>query len=172
MRSLSADRFGPSVVGMLLALAVLLALLGWFLLARIPLYEISDAISVSEGKLYASFSTQALSRIRPGQSALLHLTTAPDAPPLAVQAVVFDLPGNGKGVELFIVDPQFVLEPEQKDLKGRVEVQAETVSPLALMLRASGKFLNQPRLPLGASSSSGGVAPSGPTPQTMPQARP
>ena len=88
LRSLEADRFHGSLLGLLLAAALLVAWMAWFLLARVALYETSDTARLEldalgtvsqrgELKLVADFPAAALGRIQPGQAAGLRLDGFP-----------------------------------------------------------------------------------------------
>ena len=48
MRSLKVDSYRASLVGILLASAIMLALVVWFFSARITLFEVSNSVGMSE----------------------------------------------------------------------------------------------------------------------------
>jgi len=50
LRSLNADSFRRSVIGLLLAVAVLGAWVGWALFARVTLYEVTDTARLEVGQ--------------------------------------------------------------------------------------------------------------------------
>ena len=75
LRSLGIDSFRASLIGMILAVLIVFALIAWFFLAKVTLYEYSSSITFNEdGRIYAEFSSEAMPRLRPGESAILRIT--------------------------------------------------------------------------------------------------
>jgi hypothetical protein len=152
MRSLKADRFRPSLVGLLLAMALLIAWAAWFFLSSITLYEVSETARLTEdGMVVAIFSPEKLGRVQRGQLALLRLDAAVGEPTRAIPAIVTDVTNQAQEdqvqVELYLLDG-VALASLQEGLTGQVEVEVEHVSPATLVMRASGLFLDTPSLSL------------------------
>jgi hypothetical protein len=134
---------------MVLALIVVVALVAWFFLARLTMYEYSTGFSVTEdGRLYASFQPESMPRIRTGQSALLRLTFTEDNQQVTLPALVINkLPGDDQ-VEILVLGGELPAGIGPGDFSARVEVEAEYISPANLVMRASGQFLNQGQVPV------------------------
>lgn len=79
MRSLKVDSYRASMIGILLASLILLALVIWFFTAQITLYEVSNSLSLTEdGRLMAQFPTESMARIHQGQTAILRVIVGSD----------------------------------------------------------------------------------------------
>ncbi len=153
LRSLNADRFHASLIGLGVAVVLLIAWGSWFLLARMTIYEVSaSAVVARDGFVLADFPSAKLERIRRGQAAWLR--PVPDAAkqPVSVPAVVFDIIGSPSAesarVKLFPIldrDPNKILLEGQK---VRVEIEVESVSPASLVLRTSGLSIDTPGVAL------------------------
>ncbi len=149
MRSLEADSFRPSWLSLLLIVAILGSWLAWFFLARITLYEVSEAAHlIREDRIVADFLPAALGRIRPGQSARLRLDGFPwtqyGTIPATVIRVISQDDNEWLQVELTIRPNLAPAIPFQRGLVGTVEVEVERVSPATLVLRAAGQRLVAP----------------------------
>ena len=73
LRSLRADGFRYTLLGLAIALALLIAWGMWFFNAHIRFFESSSSAQVSEGDFIdAVFSNQQLHKIRRGQTALFY----------------------------------------------------------------------------------------------------
>jgi len=126
---------GRSVVVVLLVALFLVGWLAWLVLARVPVYVVSDtAVLTTPTHATANFTSDALQSIESGQTALLRL----DAFSELVPAVVLE-------VDQTLVDGRFTAQlqlqpsdlPLQAGLNGRVEVEVEQVSPFTLLLRST-----------------------------------
>jgi hypothetical protein len=127
----------------------MLVLVAWFFFAGL-LFEISTSLSTMEdGKIVAIFSEQGKERVRGGQAALLRLQPGGDQPELTAPALVSgpDIYGKG-GFEIYILDSSIPDELLKGKIKGQVEVEVEHITPAALVLRTSGKYLNKGEIPL------------------------
>jgi len=149
MRSLKVDSYRASLVGILLASAVMLALVVWFFSARITLFEVSNSISMTEdGRLMARFPSESMARLRQGQPAVLRVTVGSDQSVVPLPAMVFTIQSGSNDVEIIPTTteiPENLLAP---GFKGQVQVEAEYVTPAVLVMRAMGKYLNQPQIPV------------------------
>jgi len=148
VRSLQQDRFVPALAGLVIGTLLLIAWSAWFFLAKVTLYETSSELDVRrDGALIATFTPEALGRLRPGQSAMLHLATGAGGEMQSFPAVVMTTPSASEEdaqVELFVYSP----EPLQPGLTGQVRVEVEYVSPAVLALRSAGQLGDTPKLTL------------------------
>jgi hypothetical protein len=143
-RSLNLDSFRPALIGLALAILTLLALIAWFFLAHVTLYQTSDSANLKQdGQIIAAFPANTFSRLKPGQTAILRLGQAVDQRQVSVPAVVFDTQGGNEQVVLIITDVSALPGAITEDTPGRVDVEVEHITPAELLLRASGKFLTR-----------------------------
>ena len=63
LRSLNADGFRPSIIGLLLAAALLSLWVGWFLFARVTLYEVTDTARLEVGREIHPIQVSAAGRV-------------------------------------------------------------------------------------------------------------
>ena len=153
LRSLRADSFRASRIGMVLAIVNIFVLIAWFFLAKVTLYEISSSLSLSkEGHVVAEFTDESVARIHAGQSAILRLEAGPDQPSVTLPALVFDVERNGTRVELLIMVPDVPTEGLGEKITGQVQVEVEYVTPAELVLRTSGKYLGGSQMPVSPQS--------------------
>ena len=138
MRSLRADAFGVSLAGMIAAGVLLIAWGAWFVFAPIPVRESTDEYRFArDGSVLADFPQEAQARIVPGQSARLIVGGAAGEPELTIPALVMDTPnrlqsGERRGmVVLSLLSTDLPLP----GASGRVEIDVETISPAAYILR-------------------------------------
>ena len=150
MRSLNADNYRPSLVGLAAAMVLISAWLVWFFFVPIPIYETSQSLQlVDRTTVSAQFGDQALSHIRPGQAALLNVKRDNSGQPGTIPAVVMRVPGSGRTsqVELYAMLDQF--NPISELTTGSllsVEVEIEQIPLSTMVLRASGQFVDTPRV--------------------------
>jgi len=134
---------------MLLAILLMGVLLAWFFLAKVTLYENSLTLKLGEeGRLYASFSPEGQRRLRQGQSVILRLDMGPDQPALTLPAMVYDLQADSDQVELIILSDQIPPELQNGKINGRAEVEVEYITPVQLLVRATGKMLVGNEIPV------------------------
>ena len=149
MRSLRLDSFRATRIGLVFAIIIMLALIVWFFMAKVTLYEVGSTLEWNaDGKLMATFPKESLTRLRPGMPAILRLPQGPDQPAITIPAVVFNLPREGEQVEILVLPSQVPLDTQQGKLSGQVEVEVEYVTPAELVLRTSGKYLNRSQVPV------------------------
>lgn len=120
-------------------MAVVVALVLWFFLARVTIYENSEAIQFTEeGRLLVTFPKETIGQIRAGQGALLRMQSGPDQSVMTIPAVVFstDKQSGQEGILLLGDDIPDDLSPGE--LKGLVSVEAAYVTPVSLLLQATG----------------------------------
>jgi len=153
LRSLDADHFGASLIGLGVALVLLIAWGSWFFLAQITSYEVSASAAVArDGFVIADFPAAKRERIRRGQAAWLYPVSEGAKQTVSVPAVVIDIiesasaePARVKLFPVFDRDPSEIL-PEGR--KVRVEIEVGSVSPAALVLRTSGLTVDTPGVAL------------------------
>jgi hypothetical protein len=146
-RSLTLDSFRPALIGLALAILTLLALIAWFFLARITLYQSSASASLKQdGQIIAAFPAETFTQLKPGQTAILRLGQAGDQRQVSVPAVVFDTQDGNEQVVLIVTDVSTLPGTIQGEMPGRVDVEVEYIAPAELLLRASGKYLTRGRV--------------------------
>jgi len=149
MRSLNIDSFQASRVGLILGCGLVIALITWFLFARVSLYAVSQEIGFDQdGRFTATFSKEEMARVRVGQGALVRIFSAADQPPLVVPGIVFDIPPGSQEAEILVMTQDLPESGLSQDATGQVEVEVERITPLALVLRTSGKYLSGKQIPV------------------------
>jgi len=130
------------MIGLALAIVTLVALIAWFLLGRIALYQSSTSAELQlDGQIVASFPVETFNKLKYGQNALLRLGQSGGLRAVSLPAVVFDTQGGNEQVILVLADVSTLPDGVAEGTKGRVDVETEKISPAELLLRASGKFL-------------------------------
>ncbi len=129
LRALDADDFRASKFGLLAAAALLAAWAWWMFAARVPQYESTTNVRIGSGRASAYFPPHAISRIQPGQHALVHVDAT--SFPARVQTIASD------HVELDLVpNPQ---SPIPASSSASVDIETARVSPAALALQILGR---------------------------------
>jgi hypothetical protein len=137
LRALGNDSFRPSLVAVAVTGALLVAWLAWFLLAPIPIYTSSATFTVQRGNTLAvTFPPETFTRLTIGQKATLR-TNISGAPAVTYTGTVLDIdqPGRTRPGAAFVYFDTPEMLPD--NLTGEVQVQVETLSPAALVLRAA-----------------------------------
>jgi hypothetical protein len=96
----------------------------------------------------ATFSKDDLARVEIGQDALVRIFSSGDQPPIVVPGVVYDVPSGGQEAEILIMTPDLPETGVPENTTGLVEVEVERLTPLALVLRTSGKYLSGNQIPV------------------------
>jgi len=160
MRSLKTDSFRASRIGLILASFLMLALVFWFFLARVALYETSSDLSGSQdGRVLVNFDEEALARIQQGQTALLRLGGSASQRSLPVKAMVYSVDREMNQVELLILEGDVPADFLSGKLTGQAEIEVERITPAELVLRTSGKFLSNNDVQLSPQTNSGTQSP-------------
>jgi hypothetical protein len=151
LRSAEADSLYPSLIGLCIACIILSTWLGWFLLARITLYETSVQMQVQEDDIIvADFPITAQGNVQRGQAALLHLEGVLGAEygpiPLIVVDVFHDPVVGRVQAHLFPAESAGLPFDTRDGLAGRIEVEAEHITPAVLLMRNVGQFSDTPRV--------------------------
>ena len=148
MRSLKPESFRAARIGLILGSLNMLFVLGWFFLARVTLYEVSTQAQVNkDGLVKAVFSEEAVKRIKPGQAAIVRVSNGADQSPAAVSAIVVDAQANGR-IELLIQSRDFFVYYDPAMKPEKVEVETEYITPANLVMRATGRYINQGQMPV------------------------
>jgi hypothetical protein len=149
MRSLRIDSFRASQIGLVLAILNVLALIVWFFVGQVTLYESSDALRIDEEqRILAEYPVDTIDRIRSGQAAILRLDLGQGQPPVTFPVSVYAVDPESGLVELYPLSGALSLDTLHGKLKGQVQVEVEHVTPATLVLRASGKILNRQEIPV------------------------
>ncbi len=151
LRTLDADSLTPTLVVLVVALALLVGWLGWFFFGSITLYATSTTATLAaDGTLSASFAARDGAQLRRGQRAFLHLNppegTAVGAVPAIMTAVERD-PQQATVQTQFVAlwDDAAPIAP-QDGLQGRIAVELEYVSPAMLLMRTVGQYADTPQV--------------------------
>jgi len=132
-RSLKADNFYPSLVGMVLIILVLIAWGIWFCSPVIPIYESTQALTVSGSEVTAQFTLDAAPNIRYKQSAYLYIYS--DEP---VLLTVTDVNRDTGQVNLVLQTREGLEQVMHKKGVERLDIVTSYVSPAYLVLQAAG----------------------------------
>jgi hypothetical protein len=145
---------------LLVAILLMGVLLAWFFLAKVTLYENSRSLTISEeGRVIATFSPEGQRRLRQGQYVVLRLNTGPDQPALALPAMVYYLRSDTDQVELILLTNDVPPDLLSGKISGRAEVEVEYLTPAQLLVRATGKYLNEGDIPVSPQNGSQGGPP-------------
>ncbi len=143
LRSLHSDSFRPSLAALIITSILTLAWLAWLVFAPVARYETSQDWQVTrDGSLIVRFSEGTIARLRPGQPATLTLPADSNQPPQTLSAMVADTPSRTQNhlapdtVKVALLSGRL-----PKDVsRGEVKIEIERISPLTLLVRASGQF--------------------------------
>jgi len=134
---------------MILAALNMLALVLWFFLARVTLYEVSDKLSLGQnGRVNAEFSSEAMGRIQTGQSAIVRIDPGPEQPGQNLPALVVAVERGGNQVQLLIMVPDLSPQTLGEKISGQAQVEVEFVTPVELVLRTTGKYMGGGQVPV------------------------
>jgi hypothetical protein len=152
LRSLHIDSYRSAQIGLVIASVVLLALIIWFFSATVTLYQSASEVAISEdGKILAQFSPESINRVHLGQRAILRLSQGADQPVLTLPAYVFDKTNDQ--VEIILLEDQLPAGWEGEAGSSQLQVAVDHLTPAALVLRALGRTMNQPNLPVNSQTS-------------------
>lgn len=132
LRALDADSFRVSNLVLLAGLALVAVWVWWLIAASVPQYEISRDVVIQPNRFLATFPPRALERIRPGQTASLHLES--ETIPAKVIALGADA-ATGRVRAILLPATENRVPPASH---AEVAIEVERVSPATLILRASG----------------------------------
>jgi hypothetical protein len=141
---------------MILGILAILALIVWFFFATVTLFASTSSLQLTEtGRVLAAFPKEAVKQIQPGQAAILRLTTSSDKNPVVIRTVVFSVDGENGQAEILPVSEDIPPELAAGDLQGNVSVEVAYVTPISLLLRATGYGGNVREMPVSPQSSQG-----------------
>ena len=144
MRSLQQDSFRPSLVILGIALVLLAGWGAWFLGSQMALTENGrNARLERDGSLSVWFTPEATARLRPGQKAWIALAASAETPAQTLPAVVMNIPDTSNDPAALFVQSSIDFKAEQIQ---SVQVEVEYVSPLLLVLRSAGLYVEGPKL--------------------------
>ena len=139
LRSLQADRWRTTLVGLVVAVVLLAAWCSWFFFASIAFGETGHVAFVDEnGFLVAEFPSNSLAKLHRGQAASVLLESGTSNKSTAVVAILTEVyaddlaPGH---IRLAVSPRQSLLVNPQQ---ARVEIILERLSPAQLALRYLG----------------------------------
>ncbi len=148
MRALNADTFRPALVGLIVAGALVLIWLFWFLFASLPVALTSQGAQVQpDGKIAAEFAPGTKDRFKVGQPAQVRYEATSGRPGETFAAVVWRVttaPAGPVRVELYPREERTTAQPKIHAGLAQVEIPVEYISPAAMMMRASGQFFGSP----------------------------
>ena len=78
----------------------------------------------------------------------MRLFSAADQPPVVVPGIVYDIPSGSQEAEILVMTQDLPENGISQNTTGQVEVAVEQITPLALVLRTSGKYLSGNQLPV------------------------
>ena len=149
LRSLSKDSYRMARIGLILAMVAVAALIFWFFFARVTLFENSIGMELSEGgRLIASFPKESIDRLRAGQGAIVRLRSDTNGNATTLPAVVFSVDTQNNQAEIILVGEVIPSELSPQDFKGQVSVEVAYVTPISLVLRATGYTTAQREIPV------------------------
>lgn len=124
LRSLEADDFRTSKVGLFVGVLVIGVWTWWMLGTRVPQYETTTQVRVESGHIAAFFPVNVLARIQAGQSAIVHSNGG--AVTTRVEATAYDhaevaWPGDHQPHEV-----------------SSIEIEIARVSPASIAFRSIG----------------------------------
>lgn len=143
LRSMNLDTFRATWIGLILALLLVAALIGWFFLATVTLYEYSSSVTFQpDGHIYAVFPEEAMPRLRVGQNGLLKLslTDGQGQNQISLPVLVVGKQPSQNQVEVLVMQGDVPAGISPEELSAQLEVAVEEISPGRLVMRASGQF--------------------------------
>jgi hypothetical protein len=147
LRSLDSDRFLVARIGLLFSGLMVAALLIWFFLGKVSVYENSSELEfISEGTISGQFSPESIARLRPGQEGRLRLAGG-EQDGLPVSPVyVFRIDRESGRVELLIGNLAVTNQLVEGKVEGLVEIVVARIAPVDLVLQSglSGNSANRP----------------------------
>ncbi len=139
-RTLTNDSFRLSAVGLVIIMAVLAAWGAWFMLARVPLYQVSTDAQVTRDEVIARFTPEQFARLRAGQSATVEFNgQSIDAQVMETASPTQNrMAPNTARLALYVGAPR--MAALAKTTPTRVQVEVEVLAPYELAMRASGQM--------------------------------
>ena len=149
IRSLNIDSYQASRIGMALGILIIVALVLWFFLVKVTIYEFSTDLDYKEtGILTAGFPKENLKKITAGQPAIIQIDLGPNQPDITLTGMVVETDSTQETAELVILSEEITQIPLDEDISGQVQVEVEYVTPAMLVRRASGMYVNNSQFPI------------------------
>jgi hypothetical protein len=134
---------------MALGILIMVALLLWFFLVKVTIYEFSTELDFTEtGLVTASFPKENLKKLAAGQPAIIQIDLGPNQPGVTLTGMVIGTDPNQETAELVILSEEITQIPVDEDISGQVQVEVEYVTPAMLVRRASGMYVNNSQYPV------------------------
>jgi hypothetical protein len=150
---LSPESFRAARIGTILVMIAIAALILWFFFARVTLYQNSSSFSLTEnGRLQVTFPKETMAQIRPGQAAILRLRLDPNQKPVGIPAVVFSTDQQKNQAEILLVSDELPVDLSPGNLQGVLSVEVAYVTPVSLVLNATGNRAIQREIPVSPQS--------------------
>ena len=140
-RSLQADSYRPTIIGLFISITLLVLWTAWFLFAKVPVTETSQAIvNVDQNVVTAVYPLAVGEMIQPGQNATLLVRQNDSAEEQLVPAEVINVDfrgGNGQvQIEFYALQPLPTNASSQPIVSG-AEIAVSFVSPALLVIDAA-----------------------------------
>jgi hypothetical protein len=159
LRALETDHFQSSIRRLILIGVLMIAWLGWFFLAPITRYEVSETARFTDNlQVIAYFPPLALGYLRPGQLGQLRLDGFPSVQysplPVVVETVDAKIIEGHLAVTLTL-QPGVSSTLPQPGLTGQVAIESGHLTPVDLLLQAAGRSASLPASPTPVKAGSG-----------------
>ena len=153
LRSLSSDSYRVARIGMVLAIVAVAALIVWFFFASVTLFAQSTSLRLTDtGRVLVTFPKEVIQQIKPGQAAVLRLTSNSDEKPVVIQTVVFSVDNPKNQAEILPVSEDIPPEISPGALQGNISVEVAYITPVSLVLRTAGYGVDQRKVPVSPQS--------------------
>lgn len=159
LRALETDRFQSSIRRLILIGVLMIVWLGWFFMAPITRYEVSETARFTDDlQVIAYFPPSALGYLRPGQLGQLRLDGFPSVQysplPVVVETVGVKIIDSHLAVTLTLQSGVSSTLP-QPGLTGQAAIESDHLTPVNLLLQAAGRSVFLPASPTPAPADSG-----------------
>lgn len=137
-RSLQADSYRPTLIGLIISTTLLSLWTAWFLFAQIPVTEMSQSIlSIERNVVTATFPRSVGERIKPRQKATIHVgQDSQQIIPAEVININFRTSTGQVEVEFFALEP-LPINSSGGQIINDVEVVVSSISPATLVIEAA-----------------------------------
>lgn len=143
LRSMHVDSFRASIIGMVLAVLLVFALIGWFFLAKVSVYEYSTNVVFQEdGHIYSTFDEDAMLRVRTGQTGTLHLDFGEDTGQISLPILIVGKEAEQNRVEILVMEGTVPPGAPTQEIPSQLEIEVEYISPIQLVMKASGQYFS------------------------------
>ena len=136
-RSLQADSYRPTLIGLIISTALLTLWTAWFLFAQIPVTEISQSIvKIERNIVTANFPLSIGETVQQRQKATIYI--GPENQPVSAEVInVKFQPDRGQAeIDFFILEP-VPTDTTTNQTINEVELIVSTISPAILVIDAA-----------------------------------